>query len=108
MLNSRYMMLEGINMTSIRRKNIDKLPQYSFHDLRLGDTGHAVSFTQWVLSKIGWYQGSIDGIFGQKMLIAVRKYQSAHNLTISGVVDRTMRFSLFGEAVDKGILKSMP
>ncbi|UOF92207.1 peptidoglycan-binding protein [Fodinisporobacter ferrooxydans] len=95
-------------MARNKRKNIDELPQYSFHDIRLGDTGKAVAFTQWVLKQLGWYNGNIDGIFGQKTLMAVRKFQTAHNLTVSGVVDRPMRYALYGEAVDKGILKAMP
>jgi peptidoglycan hydrolase-like protein with peptidoglycan-binding domain len=95
-------------MARTKRKNVDTLPKYAFHDIRLGDTGRAVAFTQWVLKQLGWYTGEIDGVFGQKTLSAVRKFQSSHNLTVSGVVDRTMRYSLFGEAVDKGVLKAMP
>jgi peptidoglycan hydrolase-like protein with peptidoglycan-binding domain len=95
-------------MAQTKRKNIDTLPQYSFHDVRYGDTGRAVAFTQWLLRELGWYNGAIDGIFGQKTLSAVRKFQSAHGLHVSGIVDRPTRYALYGEAVDKGILKSMP
>lgn len=55
--------------------------------LRYGDTGPMVEFLQNLLKKLGFYQGTIDGIFGTKTKNAVINFQKAFGLVnVDGVV----------------------
>lgn len=54
--------------------------------LRLGDRGDAVSQLQERLKSLGFYAGSIDGIFGPQTENAVKQAQAANDLTVDGIV----------------------
>lgn len=54
--------------------------------LRKGDRGQDVVELQKALQKLGFYSGSIDGVFGSKTLEAVKAFQVQHGLTVDGVV----------------------
>lgn len=51
-----------------------------------GCTGPRVSSLQKALRNAGYYKGSIDGKFGDLLLIAVKRYQWAHGLHGDGLV----------------------
>ncbi len=51
-----------------------------------GSTGETVKKIQRVIKNQGYYNGSIDGIYGNKTVSAVRKYQRDHGLTSDGIV----------------------
>ncbi|PSN17081.1 peptidase, partial [filamentous cyanobacterium CCP5] len=54
--------------------------------LRLGAEGEAVSRLQRQLQALGFYQGSIDGIFGPRTEQAVKAAQESYELTPDGIV----------------------
>nr|MDD6335124.1 spore cortex-lytic enzyme [bacterium] len=54
--------------------------------LRRGSTGEQVRQLQTKLKDLGYYTGSIDGIFGSKTDAAVRAYQRKMGLVVDGIV----------------------
>lgn len=56
--------------------------------LRKGSQGAEVKTLQRLLTAIGYPCGAADGIFGSTTLAGVRAFQSAHKLTVDGVVGK--------------------
>lgn len=56
--------------------------------LKRGSRGEDVIVLQKVLRESGFYQGAIDGIFGQQTDVALRRYQSSKQLEIDGICGR--------------------
>ncbi|GGT16282.1 hypothetical protein GCM10010222_67810 [Streptomyces tanashiensis] len=54
------------------------------HMVRKGDSGPTVSRLQTDLDIHGYPVGQVDGIFGKKTDAAVRKFQSEHDLVVTG------------------------
>lgn len=54
--------------------------------LRLGDRGDAVRQLQERLKGLGFYNGPVDGIFGEQTETAVKQAQTDNNLTVDGIV----------------------
>ena len=54
--------------------------------LRKGATGSAVKDLQTKLKKLGFYNASIDGDYGDTTVAAVKAFQKKYNLTADGVV----------------------
>ena len=55
--------------------------------LSRGDSGFAVRVLQGDLSQFGDYSGAVDGRFGPATAAALQKFQGAHGLSASGVMD---------------------
>ena len=53
--------------------------------LRMGDSGSAVKDLQTKLKKLGFYNASIDGDYGDTTVAAVKAFQKKYNLTADGV-----------------------
>jgi len=68
----------------------------SLRVLRNGDTGEAVRALQILLNGSGYSCGTADGIFGSKTENAVRKYQDANKLPVTGIADVATMGSLMG------------
>lgn len=56
----------------------------SYSALQMGDEGSAVRNLQYTLYELGYYDGSIDGIFGQTTSDAVRAFQIQNKLSVDG------------------------
>lgn len=52
-----------------------------------GDRGHQVEIVQKALLTLGFYDGPADGRYGIVLTKAVRQFQSANNLRITGDVN---------------------
>ena len=52
---------------------------------QFGSTGTEVRQIQTALKKQGYYNGSVDGIYGSATQSAVRKFQAAKGLTVDGI-----------------------
>lgn len=62
--------------------------------VRLGSSGDGVACLQDALRVEGFYDGDIDGEFGDSTLVAVRDYQTANDLFVDGVVGRESAIEL--------------
>ena len=56
----------------------------SYGSLQMGDDGTAVRNLQYTLYELGYYDGAIDGVFGQTTSDAVRAFQIENKLTVDG------------------------
>ena len=54
--------------------------------LRTGERGAAVSELQAVLKLLGYYTGTVDGVYGESTAIAVTQFQRAAGITADGIV----------------------
>lgn len=52
---------------------------------KYGSSGSEVTQIQTKLKRWGYYNGSIDGIYGSKTVAAVRSFQSKNGLTVDGI-----------------------
>lgn len=62
--------------------------------LYYGCEGASVSSVQRLLRKAGYFKGSVDGKFGDLTVIAVKRFQWAHNLHGDGLVGKKTLASL--------------
>lgn len=63
--------------------------RYPFrHPLDTGDRGVLVMWTQSKLMKHGHYDGPLDGRYDREVTLAVRMFQDANGLKVTGIVDR--------------------
>ncbi|MGI6668773.1 MAG: L,D-transpeptidase family protein [Acetivibrionales bacterium] len=60
-----------------------------FYPMRDGDVGFDVLKVERALKKLGYYHGSLDGIFGSALKKAVMKFQEDHKLYKTGVVNNS-------------------
>jgi N-acetylmuramoyl-L-alanine amidase len=59
--------------------------QISYALSQYGSSGNEVRQIQTKLKQWGYYNGSIDGIYGTKTYEAIRKFQSSNGLTVDGI-----------------------
>lgn len=75
--------------------------------LRVGSTGADVSDLQSRLAELGYYTGSIDGMFSTGTQAAVVSFQSANGLSADGIAGRATQDKLYStSAVAKSISAS--
>jgi len=58
------------------------------HSLDTGDRGVLVMWAQSRLIESGHYTGPLDGRYDRQVTLAVRDFQSANSLKITGIIDR--------------------
>lgn len=63
--------------------------------LRLNSVGQDVLYTQQRLVTLGYYRGTLDGVYGTGMVNAVKAFQKKNNLTEDGVLGAASRVRLF-------------
>lgn len=86
------------NMATRTRKPIEHATEtkettvsdhYPFrHPLDTGDRGVLVMWAQSKLMKHGHYEGELDGRYDREVTLAVRKFQDANGLKVTGIIDR--------------------
>lgn len=59
--------------------------QVSYAVSRYGSSGSEVRTIQTKLKNWGYYSGSVDGVYGSKTLVAVKKFQKKNGLTADGI-----------------------
>ena len=69
----------------LQSRNIEGKYTFYVKELQKGSQGESVILLQCCLKTDGYYQGAIDGDFGALTEVALRKYQYAHGLPITGV-----------------------
>lgn len=69
--------------------------------LRIQSQGADVKNVQAALQLLGYYTGSVDGIYGESTVIAVYRFQQAAQLNPTGIVDTTTWAALFPTAVQQ-------
>ncbi len=74
-------------------KNFELMPQ----NLEAGQRGDQVIWLQRQLRSLGYFDGLEAPLYGPQTAYAVRKYQKAHRLTITGKLDRTTLMLLYNQ-----------
>lgn len=64
--------------------------KYAYRGLSIGSKGTLVMLIQNHLKAAGFYDGPIDGIYGQGLKKAVEKFQKKHGLPITGGVNQAV------------------
>ena len=67
-----------IGIIAFGKSEVEALSKY-------GSRGSEVSTIQEKLKRWGYYNGSIDGIYGTKTVTAVKKFQQKNGLTVDGI-----------------------
>ncbi|RFU70169.1 hypothetical protein D0469_08280 [Peribacillus saganii] len=62
--------------------------------LKIGSRGEEVKVLQRKLNALGYSVGTVDGVFGAKTDLAVKKFQSAHKLKADGIVGAATKKAL--------------
>jgi len=75
-------------------KNFERLPKA----LEVGQRGDEVVWLQRSLRALGYFDGLEAPLYGPQTVYAVKKYQTAHRLDITGKLDRTTQMLLYNQA----------
>jgi len=70
-------------------------PNPAYKTLQVGDKGANVRQMQEKLKEYGYYQGEIDGAYGNQSRQAVEQFQYMHGLTVDGIAGRHTLTVLF-------------
>jgi len=76
-------------------QRVTTAPDGDYATLRRGYTGTPVTRMQEELKKLGFYNGNVDGIYGEGTEDAVRAYQRANGLNADGVAGPATLRSIF-------------
>lgn len=68
---------------------------FSKNEVRYGATGADVNELQGRLKFIGFYSGSIDGDYGYKTLLAVKRFQGEFGMQVDGIVGPKTKLRLW-------------
>lgn len=71
-----------------------------------GDTGSDVVKIQQALECLGYYSGSIDGVYGESTVAAVKKFQSKRGMKSDGIAGAGTIRVLFGSTASKSASSS--
>lgn len=70
--------------SSNRKVYVDTLPPVENPDMQQGDKGDAVATLQQTLTTLGFYKGTVDGVYNKATVNAVKAYQKAHSIRETG------------------------
>lgn len=74
---------------------INITPNPAYKTLQVGDKGADVRAMQEKLQEYGYYEGEIDGAYGNQSRNAVEQFQYMHGLTVDGIAGRRTLTVLF-------------
>lgn len=74
---------------------INMTPNPAYKTLQVGDKGTKVREMQAKLQEYGYYQGEVDGAYGNQSRQAVEQFQYMHGLTVDGIAGRHTLTVLF-------------
>jgi Ethanolamine utilization protein EutJ (predicted chaperonin) len=88
--------IENINVNGATSSTSSiSVTKFNFiEDKNPGSYGESVTKLQELLTKEGYYGGLIGGFFGPATEAALKAYQKAHNLTVTGKLDSETRIKL--------------
>ena len=66
--------------------------------LRKGSRGEAVKTLQEKLKKLGYYKASVDGVYGDDTIAAVKAFQERNKLTVDGVAGTSTLKALYSSS----------
>ena len=72
--------------TAVPTVEVSVNPDY--HTIQTGDKGDEVLRLQQALAEYGYYEGELDGRFGQQTRRAVDRFQYSHGLPADGIAGR--------------------
>ncbi len=78
-------------------KDSDGLP------IEKGDRGEQVSSIQSRLNELGYSAGTVDGIFGEGTMSAIKQFQTDNNIETTGVIDEETYEALFEEVKEENL-----
>ncbi len=73
-------------------------PPSGYTTLSYGSRGTAVRNMQVRLANLGYYYGSVDGIFGSQTQSAVRNFQNRNNLVVNGIADSASQSAMYSSS----------
>jgi N-acetylmuramoyl-L-alanine amidase len=79
------------------------LTKTAMANLYWGNTGSDVAKVQARLKDWGYYQGAVDGFFGVRTWLAVRKFQAYNGLNVTGIVDDDTKVALGFTTTDQDL-----
>ena len=74
---------------------IDITPNPAYKTLQVGDKGANVCAMQEKLQEYGYYEGEVDGAYGNQSRKAVEQFQYMHGLTVDGIAGKRTLTVLF-------------
>ena len=86
MKKSNKLVLLGLVLSLIIAEIISY--NYSYALSKYGSSGEEVKQIQTKLKRWGYYDGSVDGIYGSKTLSAVKKFQKKNGLSVDGIAGK--------------------
>lgn len=85
----------GMQTQNILKQNAPSpSPSTNSNILQRGSTGEAVTELQNQLRQLGFFQANATGFYGPLTETAVRRFQSARNLTVDGIVDSSTQAAI--------------
>ncbi|SHH32852.1 spore cortex-lytic enzyme [Tepidibacter thalassicus] len=73
---------------------VDDYIAYGQANIFWGSRGTQVKTVQSKLKRWGYYDGAVDGIYGYRTYLAIRKFQKKHNLKVDGIVGNATKKAL--------------
>lgn len=82
---SVMLLLIMVSFVSVEKADALELAEFGSRIMQSGNEGIDVAVLQQRLKKLNYYEGSVDGIYGQATVKAVKKFQAAKNIPVDGV-----------------------
>ena len=96
----------SLNAALLMLLNAASAMAVSYQTREYGDKGSDVRQMQQRLKELGYYKGSVDGVYGSGTIKAVRAFQERNRLTADGVAGPSTQKVLYSSAAKKAEEKS--